>query len=391
MASAREYMKKSLEATDLDLSDAELIEVLKNHGLSRRQLMAVLGLGAGVTAFSGTTSARTGQQNRIDDVFGASYAKDDTVPRGLVDHVVELHVHGVDEDGAHEGFPVPDDARDADPMTPGFQPDSNDADDVPEFHFDPVGLHVTPGDVVEFRNVSFEHTVTAFHPKFSNPELQFPMRVPDGVPGFTSPPYVGDESWLYRFTIKGVYDLFCFPHIAFGMVMRILVFDPAEDDLDDDSFDEYGNFTHPAFANNDRVLSDDRLDPGTIANEGDIAWDSLSLSGPAAVPRPKVESLSLSEVGTGSDDAVFDADWTVSDPNGDLDTVLLTLADLDDGETEDMDCGVISGASKTCSTQLEAKDEDGEGHEYQVELTVTDATGSATTAVATATEDGTDT
>ncbi|PSP98201.1 hypothetical protein BRC89_09630 [Halobacteriales archaeon QS_4_70_19] len=41
---------------------------------------------------------------------------------------------------------------------------------------------------------------------------------------------MGDESWLYRFTETGVYDIFCSPHLPFGMVMRVVAVDPQHTD-----------------------------------------------------------------------------------------------------------------------------------------------------------------
>ena len=381
-------MSNQPDVDDLDLTDAELMTVLKNHGIGRRRLMQIFGAGAVVAAFGGTASAERGTGNHIDETFGASYAADDTVPSGTVDHVVELHVHE-HGDGAHEGFPAPDDSRDADPMTPGFQADEDDFDDFPEFHFEPVGLHVRPGDVVEFRNVSTEHTVSAFHPKWSNPEISFPQRVPDRVPGFTSPPYVGEESWLYRFTEKGVYDVFCFPHLTLGMVMRIVVSDPEEDDLSDEKFSDYPDLMHPAFRNSNRVLNAPELDPpAELVNGqgGSVAWEDLSLGPlPASLPRPSVDTLSVSEGSHSDFDAEVDVDWAVSDPTGDLATVRMTLTDVQDGRTEDVACHTVSGGSDSGRDQLVATEDDDTGRQFRVEFVVTNHGGLSVTETATVT------
>lgn len=253
---------KPINVDELELTDAELATVLKNHGIDRRMLMRVFGVGAGVAALGGTASAQGASAN-IDEVYGAPYALDDKVPPGLPDYTVELD-HLIP--GDHDEFPAGGDGP------PG------------EFVFDPVGLHVKPGGVVHFDNQEGEHTVTAFHEKW--PFFRYPgftNRVPDGVPGFTSPPYVGDESWLYRFTEKGVYDVLCLPHLGFGMVMRIVVFDPRKDDIDDDAFDGYGPLAGPPgapgnpFANVNAVLTNEALDPENIVSEGRIRWADLTL------------------------------------------------------------------------------------------------------------------
>lgn len=260
-------MTATPDLDDLDLTDAELVEVLRNHGIDRRGLLKLLGAGGGVVSLAGTAAAGGGRDARIDSVFGATYSRGESPPPGLVDHEVELHVEP--GDAAHEGFPVPD------------GPDPDDQDDVPEFHFAPVGLRVQPGDVVAFTNDNFEHTVTAFHEKWSNPEAEFPHRVPAGAPGYTSPPYVGGETWVYQFDTRGVHDLFCFPHLAFGMVMRVVVFDPRRDDLDD--LTDWGPLPDIApgppdpLASAEQVLTDDALDPANVVSEGRIEWAELSL------------------------------------------------------------------------------------------------------------------
>lgn len=171
------------------------------------------------------------------------------MPSGLVDHVVRLLIQG--GDATHEGFPAPD------------GDDDDDQDDVPEFFFEPVGLHVKPGEIVNFNVRNGLHTVTSFHPKYEG----LPKRVPTDH-ALTSPPVVEGDSWLYKFTTKGVYDLLCLPHLGLGMVMRIVVFDPEEDSLDDATFDEYGSLP---ISNANKVLTDDALDPPNIVGQGEVA------------------------------------------------------------------------------------------------------------------------
>lgn len=267
-------MSDEIDIDELDLSDAGLMEVLKNHGMNRRTLLKVAGVGAGVAGLSGSVAGKNGnnRKDRIDEVYGASYAADvDTVPSGIVDHAVDLHIHG--GDATHEGFPAPD------------GDDDNDQDDAPETFFDPVGLHVKPGEVVSFTTHGVGlHTVTSFHPKFSEPPyIVLPNRVPTEH-GFTSPLVAEGDSWLYRFTEKGVYDLLCLPHVSLGMVMRIVVFDPGEDNMEGETFDEWGKLYYSPdnvpgnwFAIPNMVLTDDPLDPSNIVTEDEIAWGDLSL------------------------------------------------------------------------------------------------------------------
>lgn len=101
---------------------------------------------------------------------------------------------------------------------------------------------------------------------------------------------------------------------------------------------------------------------------------------------PTVESLSLSEVETDNGDAEFDADWQVSDVDGNLDAVDLVLTDDTDGETEDSATVAVSGDTASGTTRLVAAGDDGSGNSYTVELTVTDTEGATASDTASATE-----
>ena len=110
--------------------------------------------------------------------------------------------------------------------------------------------------------------MTSFDPKFNEPPfLVLPDRVPTDY-GFTSPPVAEDDSWLYRFTEKGVYDLFCLPHVSLGMVMRIVVGNK------NSTFEEPTGDIPPNAA---AVLNDDALNPANIVSEGAVAWADLTL------------------------------------------------------------------------------------------------------------------
>ncbi len=86
--------------------------------------------------------------------------------------------------------------------------------------FDPVGLYVEPGTTVRWVARENVHTTTAYTPRNAN----HPLRIPDGaVPsdsGFLVHP--GDH-FDVTLTVPGVYDYYCMPHEAAGMVGRIVV------------------------------------------------------------------------------------------------------------------------------------------------------------------------
>lgn len=86
--------------------------------------------------------------------------------------------------------------------------------------FDPIGLYVPPGTTVRWIVRENVHTTTAYHPKNDN----HPLRIPDGAApwnsGFLVKPGATFDVTL---TVPGVYDYYCLPHEAAGMVGRIVV------------------------------------------------------------------------------------------------------------------------------------------------------------------------
>lgn len=189
---------------------------LQSSSVGRRQVLTAIGAtasmplaGCGATGQNTPTETeltsptatqmQTQQQEAtIDPVFGFSGTKDTEIPDALdPDHTVGLHV---DE----EKFIM----RDERPVGIEFG----------AFHFEQAGLHIEPGDIVNFQFEAPEHTVTAYHLA----QARQP-RVPKGVPWLTSAVGAKDSFWLYQFDEPGVYDLFCAPHEQFGMGMRLVV------------------------------------------------------------------------------------------------------------------------------------------------------------------------
>lgn len=237
-------MNDNLDVETAKLSDAELITLLKNHGMSRRWLMRLFGAGAVVSAVGGTAAAKPGGAS-IDAVYGSPYEASESVPKGIVDQVVELHLH---EGETHPGFP-------------GIGV---------EFFFDPVGVHLTTQEVINFDVHSGLHTVTSIHSKFDEPGVfAFPDRVPTG--GFTSPVMNVADSWLYRFTTPGVYDIMCLPHYDLGMVVRVVVTAP-NGSVPEDTYDD--SLLPPAA---EAVFDAPELTPANIVEQGTVAWADLSL------------------------------------------------------------------------------------------------------------------
>lgn len=234
--------------------------------VERRPLLKAIGVGGGLAFLGGgavgqETTTELEDPTDIDPVFGLPLAVGEDVPDGI-DPTQVVDLDTVTEENVHEGFPLRPDPQDPDRMI--------EADE--EFVFDPVGLRLTPGDVVQYTSRSHVHTVTAFQQKWGEAEesLQIPTRIPDGVPGFHSPLLPEEASWLYEFTEPGVYDVFCLPHVAFGMVQRIVV--APEGDAAVPSAPSGRTFPNAL-----TVLTAPELEPQRIADASTVAWRNLTL------------------------------------------------------------------------------------------------------------------
>lgn len=94
-----------------------------------------------------------------------------------------------------------------------------------DFYFDPPGLLIQPGDMVEWAFVEITvdgHTTTAYHPNYKKE-----LRMPEGAKPWDSD-LILDKSKTYsvRFETVGIYDYFCLFHEFLGMIGRIIVKEP---------------------------------------------------------------------------------------------------------------------------------------------------------------------
>ena len=87
--------------------------------------------------------------------------------------------------------------------------------------FQPVGIHVPPGTVINWtnRDAGNSHTTTAYHPKNDG----HPLRIPEGAKPWNSDYLMPGQSFEVKLTLEGVYDYFCQPHEMAGMAGRIVV------------------------------------------------------------------------------------------------------------------------------------------------------------------------
>ena len=91
--------------------------------------------------------------------------------------------------------------------------------------FDPIGRLVALGTTVRWVLVDGVHSTTAYHPTNARP-----LRIPEGARPWDSGILQEPGSSLeVRLTVPGIYDFFCLPHEAAGMVGRIVVGVPGVD------------------------------------------------------------------------------------------------------------------------------------------------------------------
>ena len=221
--------------------DASTESSLQIPSVGRRPLLKALGVGAALSVGSGVATAVHDTPNppHIDSHYGYATPDADDIPKELEpDHTVELHV----------GAPTP-------------------GEHGPLFHFEPTGLAVETGDIVQFLFTTPDHTITAYHPAYG-----FQRRIPEGAPQFSSPVVGAGGAWLYQFDEEGLYDVYCGTHHILGMNMRIVVGDLEEEDVPayEDTF-EGSDGPPPLLAPFSKEFLETELDTFSDENE-DCEW-----------------------------------------------------------------------------------------------------------------------
>jgi plastocyanin len=88
--------------------------------------------------------------------------------------------------------------------------------------FDPVGLLIQPGQMVRFHCEANYHTTAAYHPD----NAEHSLRIPRAARPWSSDVLQPGEDFNVTLTVPGVYDYYCAPHEAAGMVGRLIVGQP---------------------------------------------------------------------------------------------------------------------------------------------------------------------
>ncbi|ELY44973.1 cupredoxin domain-containing protein [Natronorubrum sulfidifaciens] len=219
-----------------------------NTGSNRRTFLAATAVGSALLA--GCLSS--------DDEGEADNGDDDSEP------TAELH----------ERYGYPTTEGEEPPVEPDHEVDllmDQPEQGPPEFYFEPAGLAVESGDVVQFNFNSPDHAVTTFHEAFGRSH-----RAPEDAEALSSPMMAVGTSWLAEFEAAGVWDLYCPPHESMGMGMRIVVDEatgPATEPAGEMVY-EPGESLPPE----DQLAAtydNDALEPETILEDGSVTWDDL--------------------------------------------------------------------------------------------------------------------
>lgn len=92
--------------------------------------------------------------------------------------------------------------------------------------FDPEVVWLEVGGTVTFVNESGAHSATAYAEANDKPD-----RIPSGAEAFDSGLLSGESAEFdHTFEVEGVYDYYCIPHEAMGMIGTVVVGDPDPDD-----------------------------------------------------------------------------------------------------------------------------------------------------------------
>jgi plastocyanin len=123
-----------------------------------------------------------------------------------------------------------------------------------DYYFDPIGLHVQPGDTIRWTIEAGSHNVVSYDD-----------RIPEGAETFETE-IISEGSHEMSFDVEGTYDYYCAPHQTLGMVGRFVVGEaggPAEGSMPGDG---------------------DVPESSAIVEQGSIAYDEFTGGSSTSTP-----------------------------------------------------------------------------------------------------------
>lgn len=245
--------------TDEDADGSRHVEGGRIAALRRRTLLASAGA-AGATALAGCMGGGAEGTEQAATTEATGTGADGSTPGGI---------------DARFGYTATD-AGQRPPVEPDHTIDlelrfTDQRSEIPEFFFEPTGLHVEPGDTVKFNMATPHHNVNPYHPA-----IGYNRRVPEEVPPFSSPILTTGDYWLYTFDREGVYDYMCAPHEVFGMVGRIVVGSATGPGATPVGEAPGTERTRPPEFTAGLVLGDEALAPDAVVEQGSVPWDDVA-------------------------------------------------------------------------------------------------------------------
>lgn len=146
-----------------------------------------------------------------------------------------------------------------------------------DYYFDPIGLHVQPGDTIRWTIESGSHNVVSYDD-----------RIPEGADTFETE-IISEGSHELTFSTEGTYDYYCMPHQSLGMVGRFVVGEPGGPA--EGSSPEHG----------------DVPESSAIVEQGSIAYDEFAGGDATATPESTPTSTATATATAADDDEATEA------------------------------------------------------------------------------------
>lgn len=188
---------------------------MRRYQIGRRKALQYVGLAAtagitGCLGSSGTPDSDSAQNgNQTEEQEGGQEGEHSENEAG----------HGEDENGHSDAESVPHEP--AESATVQMVTTENG------LHFEPHVVWIENGGTITWNNESGSHTATAYHPDNEDK----PLRIPDDADPWDSGLLTEQgATFEHTFGVEGVYDYYCAPHEAKGMLGSVIVGEPEPHD-----------------------------------------------------------------------------------------------------------------------------------------------------------------
>lgn len=200
---------------------------MNNPQPTRRQILQVTGSGA-VVGLAGCTDLLSEDEQSGTDSTDTSddhenEADHDEEGGHEDEHEEEAGHEDGEEEHEEEGDEHGHNHDEGAPEEPSATAEVSLKTEGDQHHFAPHMVWVEPGGTVTWVSESGQHDTVAYHPDNGDK----PLRIPEGAESWESGLLTAEgETFSHTFETEGVYDYFCTPHEAVGMVGTVIVGEP---------------------------------------------------------------------------------------------------------------------------------------------------------------------